>query len=66
MAVPKPTAPATASVHHRPRVGAAYRTQPRTISPNEQTAPPNPARSWAMSGTSRGFRSFNSVASAPR
>jgi len=45
MAVPKPTSQTTASTHHKLRDGALHQTQKNKTTPQEQTAPPKPARS---------------------
>jgi hypothetical protein len=56
MAVDQPAIPAINKACQSERDRPPYQTQAKTSSPAVATPPPNPARSWAMSGMSRGLK----------
>ena len=65
IAAPNPATPAMAIARYRPRDDSPHRTIRKTTTPMQLTAPPNPARSWAMRGTSRGLSDERSAAVTP-
>src|SRR5262249_40740725 len=49
----------------RPFLENYHQMQKNSAAPQEQTAPPKPARSWAISGTRRGLKARNSSGLRP-
>src|SRR5207247_220519 len=66
IAVPKPTVPANSKTCQRLRHGRPHQVRTMTSIPHVQTPPPNPARSCAISGTSRGLTACKSDRVSPR